>query len=76
MTCATWPIVMISATLASCSTCPQPPSLPESGTYEVTNADELPVTVTQVEIVGSNLRIEFVDENGMDQFIEYRIDTL
>lgn len=71
-----WQLCVLSAMVASCSSCPQPPSAPEAGTYEVLNQDELRMTVTSVTIAGSSLTIEFVDEFDVPQKLVYEIGTL
>lgn len=57
----------------ACARCPKTPDSPEAGTYEVTNADELPVTILSVVVADQQLTIRFLDDAGVEQYITYRI---
>ena len=68
-----WSWVLPLVFIGACSRCPETPDAPEAGTYEVTNADELPVTILSVVVVDQLLTIRFLDDGGAEQYIRYRI---
>ncbi len=66
-------MLLSAGVVGGCSTCPKTPDSPEEGTYEVTNPDDLPVTITSVVIADQRLTVRYLDEAGVEQYMIYVI---